>query len=51
MLSAMGLARGKDRYLRLPLGSDCKQALEQKFRVLEDTLANQDELIRSTDIV
>jgi NAD(P)-dependent dehydrogenase (short-subunit alcohol dehydrogenase family) len=51
VISDTGLARGKDRYLRLPLGSDCKQALEQKFRVLEDTLANQDELIRSTDIV
>jgi NAD(P)-dependent dehydrogenase (short-subunit alcohol dehydrogenase family) len=50
VVGGTGLAQGKDRYLRLPLGSDCKQALEQKFQILMDTLKGQGELIRSTDI-
>lgn len=49
VIRGTGLAQGKERYLRLPLGSDCKQFLEQKFQVLTDTLKYQEELIRSTD--
>lgn len=49
VVNGTGLAQGKQRYLRLPLGSDCKEFLDQKFQVLTDTLRYQDDLIRSTD--
>jgi NAD(P)-dependent dehydrogenase (short-subunit alcohol dehydrogenase family) len=49
VVSGTGLAQGKERYLRLPLGSDCKRVLEHKFQVLQDTLKDQDKLILSTD--
>lgn len=51
VVGGTGAAQDKGRYLRLPLGSDCKQVLEQKFQVLTDTLKNQDKLICSTDAV
>lgn len=50
VVAGTGLARGKERYLRLPLGSECKKALEEKIQVLRDTLKNQEEIICSTDI-
>lgn len=49
VVNGTGLAQGKERYLRLPLGSDCKQVLEHKLQVLKDTLTDQDNLVLSTD--
>lgn len=49
VVNGTGAARGKDRYLRLPLGRDTKKVLEQKVQVLADTLKDQDQIMCSTD--